>query len=677
MTQNIDDPYRWLEEVDSEEALAWVSERNSRFVDKATTDPGYAPLAARLRSIFDDDDKIAYPSFRGGMLYNFWQDQDHVRGLLRRTTLADYLTGDPDWQIWFDVDAYAEEQGINWVYSGATNLHPDQDRTLLSFSRGGADAVEIREFDRSTGTFVEDGFMLPEAKQSVAWVDEDHLVVGTDFGDGSMTASGYPRILKLWKRGTGLEEATTILEGEPTDVSLRVWTHQVSPGRFETFLTRGTSFYTAEYYRLVGTEVERIDLPDDAYFAHFNNQLLVSPQSDGTFSDHDYVGGSLLAIDYDAFLGGDRRFMTLFAPTEKTSLRGYRTTKDYLLIETLDNVRGRIDRFSFDGEEWQKTRLTTPDIAVARVHSEDDYSNRVFLTVTDFLSPSTLYYIDFDESDEMKPVRQQKSYFDASGLVAEQREATSADGTAIPYFIIRTKDRPLDAKAPTILYGYGGFRVSQLPGYQSATGAAWLEDGGVWVVANIRGGGEFGPAWHAAGLKENRQRCYDDFIAVAEDLIEQKVTSPEHLGIYGGSNGGLLVGAVFVQRPDLFNAVVCAVPLLDMRNYHTMLAGASWMAEYGDPDKPEEWSYISRYSPYHNLKPDADYPEVLFTTSTRDDRVHPAHARKMAARMEEMGHPFYYFEKIEGGHGGATNNEQVAERLALIYTYFRWKLAGS
>lgn len=676
MAQTNDDPYRWLEDVDDPEALAWVEERNERFLEKIRRDNKVDAATEAFLEILDDDEKIDYPRFRGraDRLYNFRQDAKHVRGILRRTTVEQYLEGDPDWEVYFDVDALAEKEGVDWVFKGGTGLFPDYERTLLSFSRGGADAVEMREFDLRTGQFVENGFVLPEAKQGVTWIDEETVVVGTDFGEGSMTTSGYPRILKKWRRGTPLSEAETIFEGESTDVSLQCWAVPVGGDRYIHVIHRAITFYEHETYLMVDDGVERIDIPNDAYFGTFDDQMLLTLISDTTFGDRSYRAGSLLAIDFEAFRAGSRKFAVLFEPDERSALEDYSRTKDYLLVETLEDVRSRIYRYSFDGESWQRTQVPAPDIAVSNVVSADEHSNRFFLTVNSPLTPTTLYFADLDESDELQVVRQQKEYFDTDGLITEQHHATSSDGTRIPYFIVRRADIPFDGSTPTILWGYGGFRVSQLPRYSAITGRGWLEQGGAFVTANIRGGGEFGPTWHAAALKENRQLAYDDFIAVAEDLIERKITSPEHLGIYGGSNGGLLVGATFVQRPDLMNAVVCGVPLLDMRNYHTMLAGASWMAEYGDPDKPEEWAYISRYSPYHNLKTDGEYPEVLFTTSTRDDRVHPGHARKMAARMEEMGHPYLYFENIVGGHGGATNNRQIAERYAMIYAYFRWKL---
>ncbi len=672
--QSVDDPWRWLEEVESEEALDWVRKRNSLFLERAEADPSYHDLHGRLLRMFDDTAKIEYPSIYGDQVYNFWQSADHERGIVRRKSLEDYLADRGSWETVLDIDQLADQEGENWVFQGSTVLETDPRYTIVRLSRGGADAAVMREFDRQTKEFVPDGFNLPEAKSRVAWIDPDHVIVGTDFGEGSMTTSGYPRTLRLWKRGTTVEEAEQIFEGETTDVSVSAWTHH-GEERDYVFIGRGITFYTEHTWLYDDGKLVRVEIPEDASMWMFGDMMILKLQTDWEIGGTTWPGGSAISIDMKRFLEGDRDFTLLHQPDDRQAIEYLVAARDYVYLATLENVQGRIYRCRFVDGAWEKTPLELPSPGSVDIVSSDREANRIFITYTDFLTPTTLFYHDPDESEEIREVRRQPEYFDASPYTVEQLEAVSKDGTRIPYFVLRPKDLEYDGTAPTILYGYGGFRVSMTPSYSGSTGLAWLEKGGVYVIANIRGGGEFGPEWHAAALKENRQRAFDDFIAVAEDLIDRKITSPEHLGISGGSNGGLLVGAVFTQRPDLFNAVSCGVPLLDMRNFHTMLAGASWMGEYGNPDVPEEWEYIRTYSPYHNLKEDVTYPEVLFITSTRDDRVHPGHARKMAARMEEMGHPYLYYENIEGGHGGAANNDQMARRVALSFIYFRWKLS--
>lgn len=669
--QNAEDPYIWLEDVQGERALSWVRAQNDRSTGRLTSAPGFNATYDRLLAIYNDTARIPYPSTKGDFIYNFWQDGGHERGVVRRTTLASFLSPQPDWETVLDVDALAASEGRNWVYKGSTDLHPDYTRSFIRLSNGGADAVEHREFDRATGTFVTNGFRLPEGKSNLDWIDLNTVYVGTDFGPGSMTTSGYPRIVKRWKRGTPLESAETIFEGESTDVEAGAYVDH-TPVRDYHIVYRSISFWESERYYLSGDELVRLELPKDAWLSFFNSHMLVSLNSDWRIRERIYPSGSIVAIDFDEFLNGGRDFSIVVDPDERSSVINFSSTRDYLLVNTIRNVRGELYRYRPEGREWKKERIGMPEFGSIHVIDADERSNDFFITYTDYLTPATLYRVN--ESGRATPVRSGPSYFEANGLTIEQQEAISTDGARIPYFIIHRRDIPLNGTTPTILYGYGGFRVALTPNYDATVGTSWLEDGGAYVVANIRGGDEFGPAWHEAARKQNRQRAYDDFIAVAEDLIGWKITSPEHLGVMGGSNGGLLVGVAFTQRPDLFNAAACMVPLLDMKRYHMLLAGASWMGEYGDPDVPEEWDFIRRYSPYHNLSAAGKYPEVFFVTSTRDDRVHPGHARKMAARMEELGHPFLYYENIEGGHAGAANHRQTAYRNALIYTYFRLKL---
>ncbi|WEF34008.1 prolyl oligopeptidase family serine peptidase [Pseudoduganella chitinolytica] len=667
------DPYLWLEEVDGDAQLAWVRERNAVALAELQAQPGYQALRERLQTILDSKERIPYVRKHGAFFYNFWRDADHVRGLWRRTALEHYRAGKPQWETVLDLDALAREEDENWVWQGVSSLYPDGNRCLLSLSRGGGDAAVVREFDIAARRFVTDGFNLPEAKSSVAWIDADTVFVCTDFGPGSMTASGYPRIVKEWRRGTPLAAARTLFEAAPDDLGVGAY-KDFTPGHSHQFISRQIDFYSSELFLRDGAALTKIDKPADANAYTVRDQLIVELRSAWTVADRTWPQGALLATPLADFLAGGRHFDVLFAPTPTSSLDGVAATRSTLLLNELDNVRNRLVELRHVDGAWQRRVVDTPAFGTLEVAPLDDIgSDDYFLTVNDFLHPTTLYLATAG-SDARTPVQALPGYFDAERLVVEQHQATSSDGTAVPYFVVRDREAPLDGSNPTVLYGYGGFEVSLKPFYSGITGAAWLSQGGVYVLANIRGGGEFGPRWHQAALKDQRQRAFDDFIAVAEDVIARKLTSPAHLGIMGGSNGGLLVGAALTQRPELFGAVVCQVPLLDMRRYSKLLAGASWMGEYGDPDDPAQWDFIRRYSPYHRVEPGRRYPRVLFTTSTRDDRVHPGHARKMVARMQEQGHDVLYWENTEGGHAGAANNDQQAQMWALTYTFLRRQL---
>jgi prolyl oligopeptidase len=568
----------------------------------------------------------------------------------------------------------AKSEKENWVWKGYDILYPSYDRCLMLLSRGGADAVVVREFDIKSKTFVDGGFYLPEAKSQVAWRDRDSLYVGTDFGPGSLTDSGYPRVVKEWKRHTDLKEAKTVFEGKTEDVAVDA---SVSHDHGHTYelISRGTTFFTSQDFVRRGDQWVKIDKPDDATVSTFADQLLLRLRSDWTVDGKTYPAGSLLAGNFDQCVSGERHFEALFRPSRRSSLESMSDTKNYLLLNALENVRSKLYALQHKDGKWTRTELEAPEFGSASISGIDrDESDNYFLTLTDFLTPSSLYYGDVANPKREK-LKNLPSFFNVDGLEITQHEATSRDGTKVPYFQVSRKGAALDGKNPTLLYGYGGFEIPMLPGYSASVGSAWLERGGVYVLANIRGGGEFGPKWHEAARKEHRQRAYDDFIAVAEDLIKRKVTSSAHLGIEGGSNGGLLMGVMLTERPDLFKAVVCQVPLLDMRRYNKLLAGASWMDEFGNPDKPEDWAYLSKYSPYQNVFKNKKYPRVLFTTSTRDDRVHPGHARKMVARMKEQGHDVLYYENTEGGHGAAANNKQAAYMSALAYTFLLKELA--
>jgi prolyl oligopeptidase len=678
-----EDPYLWLEEVTGDKALAWAREKNAASQAELQSHAAYAPVRARMLDILNAKDRIPYVSRIGGYFYNLWQDEMQKRGVWRRTTLEEYRKPNPKWETVLDIDALGKAENENWVWAGSSCLAPQYTRCMIGLSRGGADARVMREFDLSTKQFVKDGFNLPEAKTQVDWLDADTLYVGTDFGPGSMTKSGYARLVKEWKRGTPLAQAKTVWEGKESDVS--AWaTVTKSRGYERTFFGRSPDFFTNEMFVVQDGKPVRIDKPMDAVFSAVRQWATISLRSDWSVGGTTYKRGSYLIMPFDAFMKGERNFTVLFEPTDSTALSGVSFTRSHVLVNVLDNVSSRLVEWRHVDGQWTSRNVkplsatSAGTISAAALHdsslADDPYGDWYGINYNDFLTPDS-FMLARAGSDERELIKQRPAQFNAEGMKSEQLFAISKDGTRVPYFVIYPKDYKAGIPLATLLYGYGGFNVSQRPVYSAAWGSAWLERGGVMVVSNIRGGGEFGPRWHQAALKQNRQKSFDDFIAIAEDLIKRNITTPRQLGILGGSNGGLLVGAVAVQRPELFGAVVCAVPLLDMQRYHKLLAGNSWMAEYGNPDKPEEWAYISQYSPYHNLKGDAKYPRIFFTTSTRDDRVHPGHARKMAARMLEMGHPVLYYENIEGGHGGAADNSQRAHLQALQYAYL-WQQLG-
>lgn len=665
--QDAEDPYRWLEEVEGDSALAWVEGQNARTRDTLEAFAQYDALYDEALAIITSDERIAEPSIMGDYLYNFWTDEAHPRGIWRRTTLGRYLADSTEWETLLDIDALGEEEGVNWAYKGASCLPPAYARCLVRLSRGGADAAEVREFDTEAASFVEDGFFLPEAKSSAAWMHRDTLLVSTDWGEGALTTSGYPRIVKRLVRGDSLGAAQTVFEAEPDDMGAWASSFQRADEIIPVIAHR-PSFFEGTYYVAQGGTPVALDLPKDADPSLVGDQLVVYLRSEWERGGQTHPQGALVATNLDAFLSGAGAFQTVMEPSERQTIEGTAATKNTLLVSVLDNVRGALHRYRYAGGEWVGERVDVPDFGSVDVVTTSETGDRFFFTYSSFLQPTTLYLAGGD-GGAPRVVKQLPAMFDADGLTVQQFEATSNDSTRVPYFVVHREGLAMDGRHPTQLYGYGGFEVALTPSYSALTGKAWIEKGGVYVVANIRGGGEFGPEWHRAAQKENRQRAYDDFLAVAEDLVARGITAPEHLGIRGGSNGGLLVGVALTQRPDLFGAVVVQVPLLDMLRYHELLAGASWMAEYGNPDEPEERAYIAEYSPYQNVEEDADYPRVLFTTTTRDDRVHPGHARKMAAKMRAMGHPVLYFENTEGGHGSGVTPEQQATMWALVYSY--------
>ncbi|MFH1176666.1 MAG: prolyl oligopeptidase family serine peptidase [Acidobacteriota bacterium] len=665
-----DDPFIWLEAIDSEPALAWVKAHNLQTTKELEAQQEYQPIHERTLAILSSKERIATPSLFGVIVYNSWQDEQHERGIWRRTKLESYRTAEPQWETVIDVDALAGADKTPWVFKSASCLPPEHRRCMVALSRGGGDAVVQREFDTVTKSFVKDGFSLPEAKSRVDWRDADTLWVGTDFGVGSLTTSGYPRLVKLWKRGTPLDEAKTVFAGEPGDVASSGASLFTPEGRYD-LITRVPAFFRSESYLVLADRLVKLDLPADAELELiFKERLLISLRSDWTVGGRTYPADALLAIGLDDFLRGRRGFDVLFVPSPRSSRGTVKATRDRVVLTSLEDVHGRLSTFTLSDGEWKREEIPLPGIGAVSAGTASDAADVFFFTYEDFLTPSSLFLADAAKVEKVKSL---PAFFAAAGMKIEQAEAVSRDGTKIPYFLVTPAGFKADGTTPALLYGYGGFEVPELPTYNARTGAAWLERGGVYALANIRGGGEFGPRWHNAALKENRIKSFEDFIAVAEDLIARKITSPRHLGIMGGSQGGLLVGGAFTMRPELFNAVVVQVPLADMKRFSHLLAGASWMAEYGNPDVPEDWAYIQTWSPFHLLRKEAKYPVPFFWTNTRDDRVHPGHARKMVARMEAQNHPVYYFENIEGGHGSGAVIPHKAYVTALEYAYL-WKM---
>lgn len=663
------DPYLWLEDVTGDEALDWVRARNEPTLARFR-DENFERMRTEALEVLDTDARIPYVVRRGEHLYNFWRDAANPRGLWRRTTLDRYRTETPEWDVLIDVDELGRADGEKWVWAGAGVIYPEYTRALVSLSRGGSDASIVREFDMLTRQFVDDGFELPEAKSQVSWADPDTVLVGTDFGPGSLTDSGYPRVVKRWRRGTPLAEAETVFEGARSDVNVVASTSRV-PGYERTLIGRALDFWNEEVYELRGSELIRIDAPTDASVSPHREWLLIELRSDWSLGEDTYTAGSLLAANYDEFLAGTAQLQVVFEPDEHTALNHYAWTKDRLLIVSLADVASRVEIVT--PGDWRREPVAgIPAATNTVVVSADDTGDEFFLDSSGFDSPSRL--MRGTDDGKLEQIKSAPGFFDAENISVTQNFATSQDGTSIPYFVVRPGGpQASDGPAPTLLYGYGGFESSNTPGYSGVLGRLWLARGGTYVLANIRGGGEYGPGWHTQAMREGRHKVAEDFAAVATDLVDRGITTVAQLGAQGGSNGGLLMGIMLTQYPERFGALVCSVPLLDMKRYHLLLAGASWVAEYGDPDNPDDWVFISEYSPYQNISATRRYPPVLMTTSTRDDRVHPGHARKMTAALEAAGHPVFYYENIEGGHAGAADNEQVAFKSALTYS-FLWQM---
>ena len=673
------DPRAYLDDIEGEKALAWVKAHNQATFDRLSKDPRFAQYESDMLKIVEATDRLAIPTFsKHGHVDNFWQDPEHKQGVWRRATWESYRSGTPQWDTLLDIDALSKADGKTWVYHGADCLPPEQRYCLVSLSDGGTDADIVREFDTVTKTFVKGGFELPAGKQSVSWFDHDTIYISREWQPGDVTTSGYAYITKALKRGQALDQAVEIFRGERSDVSAGRYALRDIDGNYVMDMAyRGLDFFhtVQTYYGPHGPVV--LPLPQTTDFsAYYKGQAVFRLKDDWTSAKGTvFKSGSIIAADLKAAINDPAHMepVVVFTPDEHQSVETVTQTKGRLVLAILSNVTGQVLSFDYSNGKWSSQSLALPTNSTLGIASADDESDHLFVTASGFLEPATLYRADA-ASGKMEKIKASPERFNAEGLQVKQFWATSKDGTRVPYFVVARKDIRLDGSTPTLLYAYGGFEVSMLPDYSGGIGKLWLEKGGAYVLANIRGGGEFGPKWHEAGLKTKRQHIYDDFQAVAEDLIARKVTSTRRLGIMGGSNGGLLMGVQLTQRPDLWNAVVVQVPLLDMVNFTHMSAGASWQGEYGNPDDPVEGAFLRSISPYHNVKAGVAYPEPFFETSTKDDRVGPVHARKMAALFEDMGLPFFYYENMEGGHAAAANLKERAHRNALEFTYLAQKL---
>lgn len=670
-----EDPYLWMEEIEGARALDWARKENARSLPVLEADPRFAPMKAEALAILTSQARIPYGAVRNGEVRNFWQDDKNVRGLWRRAPLAGYVKGAPVWDTLIDFDALAEAEGENWVSEGFACLGPTHRHCMVEISRGGADAALWREFDVATKSFVEGGFFIPVSKSGAAWIDENTLLVGADLGPDSMTTSGYPRTARVWRRGEPLENARIIFEGEKTDVA--AWSRVERDGAAaHIFVRQSPSFFESVWWYGKGADAElaALPLPRNADLSGvLDGRAIFTLREAWSHGGKSYPLGSIIA--YDLASGAAE---LVFAAASNQSVQTVAVGKGDVVFSYLEDVSGKAARLTRKKNgTWAAKPIALPANGVVKIVSAGGGVDDVLLSFESMTTPQSLYHVK--KNNKAAVAMTTPAFFDASDIVVEQRFATSKDGTRVPYFIMGRKSVLEAGNAPTVQYAYGGFLSATLPVYYenpsrpqhgALAGKMWVSRGGVLVLSNIRGGSEYGPAWHQAALKENRQRAFDDFFAISEALIADGVTSPQKLGAIGRSNGGLLMGVVTNQRPELYRAVVNGVPLFDMKRYTRIGAGASWMGEYGDPDKPAEWAYISKYSPYQNMKAGAGYPKVFFYTSTQDDRVHPAHARKAGARMRDLGYDFFYYENMEGGHSGAANQDQLAYRIALEYAYF-------
>ncbi len=673
------DRYQWLEDVFSPRSMAWVKGENERSAKVLLNDPRFPELNAMALKVLESPQRLPSPVFRNGEIYNTWQDAQHVHGILRRTTLADYLTEKPQWQTVLDYDALSQQDKQAWVAKGLTCLYPKDQTCLVQLSAGGEDAETLREFDLKTGKFVAGGFTSPHSKQSFAWVDKDHVMAARDWGPGTMTASGYAFVVKLWKRGEPLDSAKEVYRGTSTDVEVDPFALHDGQGNQAILFDRTRNIFEHVISLWTPAGVHTLALPAKVELnGLLAGQLLVTINEDwhvpGT--EHPLLQGSVISLDLKALENDPAhpRPTVVFAPTALEFAQQVAVTRNHLVLTTLEHVQGRAYVYTLrpDGH-WARTRLQVPDNQTVDIATANQSDDRFFLQLTGILTPSSLLLGNAADGS-LVPAKSLQPQFDTSQLMVEQLEATSKDGTRVPYFIARRKDLKYNGDNPTLIEAYGGFQVSMTPEYSPTLGKLWLERGGVYVLANIRGGGEFGPAWHEAGLLTHRQRIYDDFAAVGQDLVKRRITSPRRLGIMGGSNGGLLMGVEMTQHPELWNAIVIQVPLMDMLRFEQIAAGASWVGEYGSVTVPDQRRFLASISPYNQLKPGVHYPEPFIFTTTKDDRVGPVHARKFAARMEEFHDPFFYDEITEGGHALGADLKESARTYAEQYTYLSRKL---
>jgi prolyl oligopeptidase len=678
MTEKVAEAPMWLEEVEGEQALTKVNAWNKVTLDKLMADERYAQYLESGLEIVNAKDKIPYGTYRGGFVYNFWQDEANVRGMLRRTSLEEYTKAQPKWQDLLSIDNLSALEEKNWVYKGSECFDGNYDRCLLSLSDGGKDSVEMREWDHSTQSFVENGFVVPESRTDISWKDINNINIATNWGEGTLTESGYPFIVKSLQRGQKLNEAKQIFAGNQADVGVFPFSIKFNDSNLN-MVVRSITFFESEYFWLPddGRQAIQLPLPKKVEVEGvFKGQLVLSlkQQWSPQGAQETFNSGDLVSFDVAHWLQKQeiKNVQLVYHPDDRATIDGVSITSNKLVLTLLENVVSNIYLYDFTNK-WSQVKLAMPENGSMSVSSANQDSDIIFINQESFIAPDTLFKVDVNNVD-IAAIKSIPARFDASNIVIEQFQTSSKDGEKIPYFVVRQKDIIFDGSNPTLQYAYGGFQVSLKPSYSGLLGKNWLEQGGVYVLANIRGGGEFGPNWHQAGLKTKRQVIYDDMIAVAEDVIAKKITSAKRLGIMGGSNGGLLMGVMYTQRPDLWNAVVCQVPLLDMLRYHKLLAGASWVGEYGSPDIPKERAFLEKISPLHNVDPQGDYPSIMFVTSTKDDRVHPGHARKMAYLLEQYGLVFEYYENIDGGHSASANLQETAKRTALEYTFLSQKL---
>jgi prolyl oligopeptidase len=676
--QQAADPFVWLEEIEGVKALEWARAENARSLPVLEGDSRFASMRAEALAILTSPARIPTGSIHAGAVYNFWQDETHVRGLWRRASVDSYRKGKPDWETLIDFDRLAKDEGENWISDQFVCLAPAYRHCLVELSRGGGDTSTWREFDTVTRSFVKNGFALPEAKSDVAWVDANTLLVGTNWGEGTLTESGYPRVVKVWRRGTPLAQATTLFEGTPQDVAVRSFVDQ--DGGARPFVMRSVSFFEREYYYAPGLDKPtRLPLPLNSDLQGvLDGRAIFLLREEWQHRGQSHPRGAVIAYDLQ-----DGSVERVFSVSETQSVEAVGIGKTNIVVQYLDNVSGKAARVvRVKSGDWRATPIPLPQNGVLKLVSAGGGTDDALVSFESLTSPLTLYHVS--AANELQRILEAPPAYNAADVVVEQRFAVSTDGTRIPYFVMGKRSVLARGNAPTVQYAYGGFLSATLPVYYedpsrpqhgALAGKLWVARGGVLVLSNIRGGSEFGPGWHQAGLKQNRQQVFDDFIAVSEDLIRTGVTSKGKLGAIGRSNGGLLMGVVMNQRPDLYAAIVNGVPLLDMQRYTQLGAGASWVAEYGDP-ATRDWEYMSKWSPYQNLREAVAYPPVFYYTSTKDDRVHPAHARKAAARLKSFGRDYFYYENMEGGHGGASNQDQLAYRIALEYTYFARMLMG-